>query len=187
MAGQCPTASFQQVTSLLCAPVFSSVRFQLQGSDSIKPLSLLLLTPPFLLGYTQLNIPPLLQCLQHLLLDCEKVQMPWVTFKALHYLVPTHPFSLPPHYLFSMADILFLLWFPWKHSPLFPLLFQWGCIHEQGIVERTLEPDLNSGPALISCVTLGRSWALWGSSEKNEDFLKNWCLLPFVCFEKQMK
>lgn len=62
-AGQCPTASFQQVTSLLWAPIFSSVRFQLQGSESIKPLSLLLLTPPFLLGYTQFNIPPLLQCL----------------------------------------------------------------------------------------------------------------------------
>ena len=96
-AGQCPTASFQQVTSLLCAPVFSSVRFQLQGSDSIKPPSLLLLTPPFLLGYTQFNIPPLLQCLQHLLLGCDKVQMPWVTFKALRNLVPTYPFSLPPH------------------------------------------------------------------------------------------
>lgn len=107
-AGQCPTASFQQVTSLLCAPVFSSVRFQLQGSDSIKPPSLLLLTPPFLLGYTQFNIPPLLQCLQHLLLGCDKVQMPWVTFKALRNVVPTYPFSLPPHYLLSMADILFL-------------------------------------------------------------------------------
>ena len=98
------------------------------------------------------------------ILDCDKVQMPWVTFKALDNLVPTYPFSLPPHYLFSMADILFLLWFPWKHSPCFPLLFQEGCIHEQGIVERALEPDLNSGPALISCVTLGRSQALWGCS-----------------------
>ena len=75
--------------------------------DSINPPSLLL-TPPFLLGYTQFNIPPLLQRLQHLLLGCDKVQMPWVTFKALRNLVPTYPFSLPPHYLFSMADILFL-------------------------------------------------------------------------------
>ena len=39
--------------------------------DSINPPSLLLLTPPFLLGYTQFNIPALLQCLQHLLLDCQ--------------------------------------------------------------------------------------------------------------------
>ena len=42
--------------------------------DSINPPSLWL-TPPFLVGYTQFNIPLLLQCLQHLLLDCQFISV----------------------------------------------------------------------------------------------------------------